>query len=162
MTTAIQSLAQLLIANHIVLNAQCASKSELFALIDRTLNGQADIMMKAWPQQIWQQSLQAREQLASTAIGQGVAIPHARIRGLDRLIALYIRLESPISFDAPDGKPVTHVISIFVPEQATQAHLQLLAGVAELFGDARFREAIEQCADANSVVDLINVWAAQT
>src|SRR5450755_1326464 len=72
-------------------------------------------------------SLFARERLGSTGLGQGVAIPHGRIKGLREAVAAFVRLATPVPFDAPDGKPVNLMFVLLVPEQATEQHLQILS-----------------------------------
>jgi PTS system nitrogen regulatory IIA component len=94
------------------------------------------------------EGLMERERLASTALGLGVALPHARIKGLKRPLAVFIRLHSPIAFDAPDNQPVADVFVLLVPEQATELHLQMLAEVAAKFGDPVFRNRLNQQQDA--------------
>ena len=72
-------------------------------------------------------SLFAREKLGSTGLGQGVAIPHGRIKSLKEATGVFIRLKAPIPFDAPDGKPVSLLFVLLVPDQATDIHLQVLS-----------------------------------
>ncbi|QNM94718.1 PTS sugar transporter subunit IIA [Chitinimonas koreensis] len=86
--------------------------------------------------------LTEREKLGSTALGQGVAIPHARIPDLQHPVAVFIRTAQPIPFDAPDGKPVGLLFTLLVPEHATQEHLQLLADAARLFCERSCREQL--------------------
>jgi len=100
-------------------------------------------------------ALYARERLGSTALGHGVALPHARLDNLEHAIAAFIRPRRPIPFDAPDGKPVTDMIALIVPSHATQAHLQLLADIAGLFAIKEFREKLRVCNDAAQVHRLI-------
>ena len=85
-------------------------------------------------------SLFARERLGSTGLGQGVAIPHGRIKGLKESIAAFVRVESPIQFDAPDGQPVSLMIFLLVPEQASQQHLDILSELTQMLSDKPFRE----------------------
>lgn len=92
-------------------------------------------------------ALWKREQLASTALGQGMALPHARIKGLQAPHAAYLRLAPALPFDAPDDKPVRDVFVLLVPERANERHLQLLAAVAELFAEQAFRDRLHQLAD---------------
>ena len=99
-------------------------------------------------------SLFAREKLGSTGLGQGVAIPHGRIKGLKQAVGALIRLAAPIPFDSPDGRPVTLLFVLLVPEQATEEHLQILSELAQRFSDRAFREALQQAADAPAVVSL--------
>ena len=106
------------------------------------------------------ESLAARENLGSTGLGQGFALPHARVKGLRQPLAAFVRLSLPIPFDAPDGKPVSELLVLLVPEQATEAHLQLLADAAQMFGDRRFRDHLRNQNDAASVVQAFADWPA--
>ena len=72
-------------------------------------------------------SLFAREKLGSTGLGQGIAIPHGRIRGLAKAIGYFARPKTPIIFEAPDGQPVRDIFVLLVPEAATDEHLQILS-----------------------------------
>ena len=76
-------------------------------------------------------SLASRERLGSTALGGGVALPHGRVPGLDGSVAAFVRLSQGTPFDAPDGQPVTLVLGLLVPEQASEQHLEELSGIAE-------------------------------
>ena len=90
-------------------------------------------------------SLFAREKLGSTGLGQGVAIPHGRVKGLKDATGVFIRLANPIPFDAPDGKPVNLLFVLLVPEQATDLHLQVLSELAQLFSSRSLREKMASC-----------------
>ena len=103
-------------------------------------------------------SLVEREEIGSTALGQGFAIPHARVPGLSRAIAAFVRTEIPIPFDAPDGKPVSDMLVILVPQHATDAHLMLLAQAAEMFCDVSFRERLRASVDAAEVHATFAQW----
>ncbi|TMH32374.1 MAG: PTS IIA-like nitrogen regulatory protein PtsN [Betaproteobacteria bacterium] len=103
-------------------------------------------------------SLFARERLGSTGLGQGVAIPHGRIKGLKEALGAFIRLVQPIPFDAPDGAPVTLVFVLLVPEKATEKHLQILSELAQMFSDRVLREAMSAAADAQALYQLIASW----
>lgn len=103
-------------------------------------------------------SLAARERLGSTGLGSGVAIPHARLQGLQQAVAAFIRLSFAVDFDAPDGKPVSDVLVLLVPEQATEEHLQMLAQAAEMFNDRRFRDHLHKQTDAAGVYQAFADW----
>lgn len=103
-------------------------------------------------------SLFARERLGSTGLGQGVAIPHGRIKGLREAIGVFIRMRAPIPFDAPDGAPVGLIFALLVPERATDLHLEILAQLAELFGDRDLRQRLAS-ADAAAVRALLEQWS---
>ncbi len=87
-------------------------------------------------------SLFARERLGSTGLGEGVAVPHGRIKGISQAVAAFVRLETPIPFDAPDGKPVSMMMFLLVPEAATQQHLDILAEIAQLLSSDSVREQL--------------------
>ena len=88
-------------------------------------------------------ALWRRELIGSTAIGCGVAIPHARIEGIAQPAVLYLRAKTAIEFGAPDGKPVRHIVTIVVPADGdADAHLQLLAAVASMVTERAFRERL--------------------
>ena len=80
-------------------------------------------------------ALMAREQLGSTGLGGGVAIPHCRLGTCERIIGALVTLDEAIDFDAVDSKPVDLLFFLIVPEEKTDEHLQALAQVAEMFND---------------------------
>jgi PTS system nitrogen regulatory IIA component len=104
-------------------------------------------------------SLFARERLGSTGLGQGVAIPHGRIKGLKDAVAAFVRLSEPVPFDAPDGQPVSLLFFLLVPEQATQAHLDILSELAQLFSEKSSRDGLREAPDAAAVAALLANWA---
>lgn len=106
------------------------------------------------------ESLHARERLASTAIGHGVAFPHGRVRGLEHSRGAFLRLARPVDFNAADGEPVDLVLAMAVPEHALQEHLQQLAELAERFGDPRFRERLREAATVDQLRECLLVPAA--
>ena len=103
-------------------------------------------------------SLFARERLGSTGLGHGVAIPHGRIKGLKDALGAFLRLAAPVPFDAPDGKPVSLVFALLVPEQASERHLQVLSELAQMFSDRPLRDAMFAAADPASLHQLISTW----
>jgi PTS system nitrogen regulatory IIA component len=91
-------------------------------------------------------------------LGQGVAIPHGRIKGLREPVAAFVRLATPVPFDAPDGKPVNLLFILLVPEQATEQHLQILSELAQMFSDRELREQLTQTQDAGGLHQLVSSW----
>lgn len=100
----------------------------------------------------------AREKLGSTGLGQGVAIPHGRIKGLREAVAALVTMKEGIPFDAPDGQPVNIACILLVPEKATDKHLQILSELAQMFSDKQFRENILHSKDATHIHKLISEW----
>jgi nitrogen PTS system EIIA component len=105
-------------------------------------------------------SLVARERLGSTGLGHGVAIPHARLPEVRQSIAAFVRPSLATAFDAPDGKPVSEVLVVLVPEHASEEHLQLLAEAAAMFSDRRFRDHLRNQDTAAGVYRAFADWPA--
>jgi nitrogen PTS system EIIA component len=103
-------------------------------------------------------ALFAREKLGSTGLGQGIAIPHGRIKGLKEARGAFLRLATPVQFDAADGKPVDMIFVLLVPEAATEHHLQLLSELAQMFSERAFREQLAAAADATATHALFANW----
>ena len=103
-------------------------------------------------------SLFARERLGSTGLGEGIAIPHGRIKGLKEAVAALVRLDEHVAFDAPDGKPVNLLLFLLVPEQATQQHLEILSEVAEMLSDRTMRETLLTATDPQALHQALEAW----
>lgn len=146
-------IADLLPARDIILDLEVANKDQLFDAIGRHMEANHG-MPKEWVVL----SLSRREQVGSTGLGEGVAIPHARIKDLSCIQLAYLRLKSSIPFGAPDGKPVSDILVLLVPKQATQEHLAILAEATRLFSDADFRERLHQCKQPAAVRQLFADW----
>jgi PTS system nitrogen regulatory IIA component len=100
-------------------------------------------------------ALSRREQAEPTALGSGFAIPHARIAGIEEPLTLLIRLDSGIEFHAPDATPVDLFLFIMVPLGDQHAHLQLLAVMAQLFSDRRFRLDLDGASSAAAMAGVL-------
>ncbi len=96
-------------------------------------------------------SLHARERLASTAIGHGVAIPHGRVDFIDASRGAFLRLAEPVDFGAADGTPVDLILAMVVPQHSTMKHLEQLAELAEYFSDPDFRSRLRQADDTDAL-----------
>ncbi|NND59583.1 MAG: PTS transporter subunit EIIA [Gammaproteobacteria bacterium] len=100
-------------------------------------------------------NLMQRERLGSTAIGHGIAIPHARIENLLQIRAGFVRLDEPVDFDAADGKPVHMMLGLLVPHGNEEQHLALLSTIATMLGDGQYRDSLESAADPDELYDLL-------
>jgi nitrogen PTS system EIIA component len=139
-------ISQLLPESHIQLDIAASSKKRVFeqaGLVFENHDGVACATVF--------DSLFAREKLGSTGLGQGIAIPHGRIKGLKQAIGAFFRLTDAIPFDSPDGRPVSLLFVLLVPEQATEQHLQILSELATRFADRSFRESLIGAADPTAV-----------
>ena len=146
-------IAQLLPETNILLDLEATSKKRLFEQVGQLFEDHAQIARS-----VVFDSLFAREKLGSTGLGQGVAIPHGRIKGLKEALGAFVRLAQPVPFDAPDGNPVSLVFVLLVPEKATEKHLQILSELAQMFSDKLLREAMMHAPDAAALHALVTTW----
>ena len=109
------------------------------------------LAMDADEKQVISAALGQREAQGSTGIGHGVAIPHARIEGIDEVRAALIQLAEPMAFDAIDGQPVDLIAALVVPEHSPEQHLHLLAELAELFSSAELTAAMRRAEDGSAL-----------
>lgn len=146
-------VAKLLPPSDVLPDLAASSKKRLFEHIGLLFENQHGIARG-----VVFESLFARERLGSTGLGQGVAIPHGRIKGLKDALGAFVRLSQPVPFDAPDGKPVNLVFALLVPEHATEKHLEILSELAQMFSDRALREGLADAADATALHQLITAW----
>lgn len=100
-------------------------------------------------------NLLSRERLGSTGLGQGFAVPHARLNDLDKTIACFFRLKEAVNFEAPDNRPVDLVFTILIPEEATEEHLIILSSLAGIFSREEICEAIRNAASKEEIAQII-------
>ena len=146
-------LAAILTASNVLVNVDASSKKRAFEQAGLLFENNHSIARA-----LVTDNLFARERLGSTGLGHGVAIPHGRIKGLKQPQAAVVRLQQPIGFDAPDDEPVSLLISLLVPEAATQRHLEILSEIAEMLSDRELREKLKTETDAAAVHRLIAAW----
>jgi len=139
-------ITKLLPLENIVLKLDASSKKRVFEQVGLLFENNQGIARS-----MVFESLFAREKLGSTGLGQGIAIPHGRIKGLKEATGAFLRLAAPVPFDSPDGKPVTLLFVLLVPEQATELHLQILSELAQRFSDRSCRDALSAAPDADTI-----------
>ena len=101
------------------------------------------------------EGLEEREALGSTGFGRGVALPHARIEGVNRPLAALLRLEAPVDFAAADALPVDLVFGLLSPIDAGAGHLQALAAISRLVRDEEMHRALASAGDAETLYALL-------
>lgn len=146
-------ISDLLPATHVKLGIDAGNKKALFEQISTLFSGSLPINAS----QILG-SLVARERLGSTALGQGIAIPHGRVKGLRDAVGAFVRTRAPMEFDAPDGKPVSLIFVLLVPERANDIHLQILSELAQMFSDREVRRQLAEVADEREAQQIIVGW----
>lgn len=100
--------------------------------------------------------LHEREQLGTTGIGDGIAIPHGKLSDLGRIVLAVGRSGAGFGFDSLDGKPVHIVFLVLAPEHVAGMHLRVLAHISRLLKDGAFRRALIEASDANAMWELLS------
>jgi nitrogen PTS system EIIA component len=146
-------VSKLLPISNVVIDLDVSSKKRVFEQVGLLFENNNNIARS----EVFD-SLFAREKLGSTGLGQGVAIPHGRIKGLKDAAAAVVRTRQPIPFDAPDAQNVSIIFVLLVPERATDMHLQILSELAQMFSEKAFRERLLAAPDAAELHRLITQW----
>lgn len=149
------ALTDLFALDRIALNSPSKNRAEAFAAAGQLFAKQAGLEAHAIVG-----FLNAREDLGSTALGAGVAIPHGRVKGLKSPIAAFVKLKDPIEFAAPDGEAVSILIFLLVPEKATQQHLEILSSIAQLLSDQDARKSLASEDSPEKVCQLLQTWGS--
>lgn len=108
------------------------------------------------------ESLLCREKLGTTALGDGIAIPHGRSEQCSQITTVFLLLETPIDYDAPDKKPVDIIFAIIVPEEADKQHLHSLAQIAELLSDSKLSSQIRHAHSSEALYSILQDGANRT
>ena len=138
----------------IILDLPVRNKLQLFEKI-----GQHMQCLHALPADEVAASLLRRENIASTALGDGVLIPHTGIRGLSQVHALYIRSFCVTDFETLDGIAITDVFVLLLPAPVEEEHLGILAEVVAMFADPAFRLVLHSCANPPEVKEVFDRWS---
>lgn len=99
--------------------------------------------------------LMARERLGSTGVGHGVAVPHARLKGLERMHGVFVQLDTPVEFGAVDEQPVDLIFALLAPADHPAEHLRALAKVSRALRQADLREQLRQAKSPDAVRALL-------
>lgn len=145
------AIAELLNPCDVLLDLKVSTPHALFEAVARQWESQispSDVISK----------LEARERLGATALGRGVAIPHARVTGLKQAMAAFVRPATPIMFEAPDGEAIAFFLVLVVPIQATELHLKILAETAAMLSNTDFRDQLARLTKPEDVRRLFAHW----
>lgn len=146
-------IARLLSPSKIVLDLTPSSKKRVFEQVSLLFENEHGLERAKTFDSLFQ-----RERLGSTGLGNGVAIPHGRIKGLKETRACLVRLVQPIAFEAPDEEPVKLLIFMLVPENASEEHLELLSELAEMLTDDKIHDGLMQLETAGAILSLLQSW----
>ena len=144
-------LPKLVTEKFILLNQKSNSKKNVLELISSYL--QKEIKIK---KDIIFESLYAREKLGTTALGNGVALPHARIDSLKTTQTLLLQLASGIDFDAVDGKKVDVIFVLLVPNVNSDNHVKMLAEIATILDNKQTVKKIRKAKKTQEIISILN------
>jgi nitrogen PTS system EIIA component len=150
---AMNLISPLLPESNVLLDVDVSSKKRVFEQVGLLFENNHQIARS-----LVFDSLFAREKLGSTGLGQGIAIPHGRIKGLRQAIGCFVRTKQPIPFDAPDAQNVSLIFVLLVPDRATDLHLQILSELAQMFSDKPLRERLLSAPTPIELHRLILDW----
>ena len=139
-------IAQLLAKDGVILRSGASSKRQaLHTVADtaaRVLRLDEDRILDA---------LLEREALGSTGLGYGVALPHARVEDLTQVVAVFVRLETPVAYDAVDDRPVDLIFALFAPPSDGAEHLRALAAASRALRSSEMRQQLRQARTADAI-----------
>ena len=137
---------QLLPPDRVACNVSARSRKHLFEILSELLGNSDSAGMP--PNEIFS-GLADREQLGSTGLNNGIAIPHGRASGLKQPCAAFAKLIEPIDYDAPDGKPVDLALAVLFPDG--DASIGILALTAEVLSDPQLQSDLRECNNSRSL-----------
>lgn len=137
----------------IVMNCQSRSQKNVLELISEIASS-----ISLTNKDIVFEKLYEREKLGTTAFGNGIAIPHARIDDLSEAKIIILKLETAIDFNSSDGKKVDLIISLLAPNNENEIHIKILSKIAEMLDDKVCREKIRNCLNKEEIKSIINSY----
>jgi PTS system nitrogen regulatory IIA component len=144
------TISELIGADHVIVGLRVAEKIQLLQELARRAGTELSL-----DQHMILDALQARENLGSTGLGKGFALPHARLDPLPRFFALFVRLVRPIDFASIDGLPVDLVILLLTPASAGNQHLATLAALSRPLRNPAFMQRLRKAPDATALHELL-------
>ncbi|MDM8569242.1 PTS sugar transporter subunit IIA [Thiotrichales bacterium HSG1] len=148
-------ISNILTPERMLCHVEVTSKKRVFEYFSKLLAQEENIKLSS--HNIFD-NLLVRERLGSTAIGYGVAIPHARVAKCDVTLAAFLQLEKGIDFGAIDKQPVDLLFTLIVPEKSTEEHLEILAQLASMFRKDEFRSKLRNIKDCQEKFKLLTQW----
>ena len=146
-------LSDIIFSNAIFLDLRPNSKRQLI----QELSSKASVIFHLDEQVIFETLLQ-REKLGSTGVGNGVAIPHGKVANIEKISGVFVKLNTPVDFDAIDDQPVDIIFMLLAPEGAEGAgaeHLKALSKIARLLRDSQYLQELRLCQDSKVLYDLL-------
>jgi nitrogen PTS system EIIA component len=150
------TIASLLSANAVITPLKANGKKALL----QDIAAHASALSGLAEREVFEILLQ-RERLGSTGVGDGIAIPHGRVPGLESMFGMLVRTDKPVDFEALDGLPVDILFVLLAPDHAGADHLKALARVARLLRDRAVLDRVRSAHDAAAIYGIVTETAAQ-
>jgi PTS system nitrogen regulatory IIA component len=148
-------IADLLSPEGVVAALKVQGKKQLL----QELSARAAPLVRAPERRVYE-TLTERERLGTTGVGQGIAIPHGRLANLEKIVGVFVRLETPIDYDAVDKQPVDLIFMLLAPEGAGADHLKALARVSRLLRNQTACEKLRAAKSAEALYAILSEPAA--
>jgi len=142
--------------SHIVMQCVAADKKQLLQKLAQLAAASTGVA-----EHVIFEALFAREKLGTTAIGQGIAIPHSKIAGLDSVYGFFVKLNPALDFAARDDRPVDLVFLLLAPQDGGADHLKALAKISRMFHDPAFSTRLRAAPDAKAALALLAGWKTE-
>jgi len=139
-------ISELLADGGVVLRSGASSKRQALHTVAEAA-GQA----LGLPENRVLEALLEREALGSTGLGSGVAVPHARLEGIDRVTAVFVRLDTPVAYGSVDDRPVDLLFALFAPPRDGAEHLRALAAISRALRSPEMREQLRQARTTDAI-----------
>lgn len=146
------NIADIISKNAVLDHVQASSKRELVQSMAEKVSALSGLDERVVFDAVWE-----RESLGSTGYGEGVAFPHARIEGLDKVCGMFARLDEPVDFDSLDGKPVDLVFLLISPENSGADHLTALAALSRILKTEGSCEKLRNARSVDEIYAILNV-----
>ncbi len=145
------AIAALLDPDRVVIDVEARSKKHALEILSELLVGSDDTLD---PTRVFDHLVE-RERLGSTGLGDGVALPHGRVAGIEETVGAVLRLSEGVDFDSPDGDLVTLIFGLVLPEECADDHLKDLAAIAGLLSDDDVRRQLYDIDTSAGVFELL-------
>lgn len=145
------NISDLIGPGHVILNLRVRDKAQLLGELAHRA-----ALLVAFEEDAIYRALQGREQLGSTGVGRGIALPHARIDGIRTLFGMFIRLNRPIDFESIDEKPVDLVFLLLIPLNAGNEHVTALAAISRRLRDTALTERLRKAEASDTILQLFS------
>lgn len=145
------NIADIITKDAVLDNVQAANKRELIQYLAERIGTLSGLDNRVIFDAVWE-----RENLGSTGYGEGVAFPHARIEGLEKVCGMFARLDEAVDFDSLDGKPVDLVFILLSPENSGADHLTALAALSRILKTEGVCEKLRKARSVDELYTILN------